>query len=164
MTHRMWTSVCLLAVFATLPILTRPSTVQAQTEPAKNDAVAELMKTVGMLSGLQLYQTYLNIGFIADGKAEGVYKVEDVTQLLASVTAPLTTVDKQLEKIAKLARTREDQEGFNKLRNIAGLLRTQGKALETFWTTGKESDGEKYETARKQAWKAINALLQLEKE
>src|SRR5262245_51906057 len=49
------------------------------------DGNAQLMETVGLLSGLYLYQAYLNIGLIADGKAEKIYDDKAVRSVLGTV-------------------------------------------------------------------------------
>jgi len=160
---------CLAVILAALACLPAPAAperaavAQESKEKAADEVVPQLMEAVGVLAGFQLYQTYLNIGFLADGKTEGVYKDSDVKQLLASIMKPLGKVDQQLEKVGKLAQTRADREAAAKLRKIAILLREQGKALETFWTSDKPADGMKYESTRKQAWTEISALLGLDK-
>ena len=143
----------------------RTRVARGQTVPESNDATGDanqkLIETVGLLAGLHLYQTYLNIGFVADGKAEGTYEEADARKLLASVMTPLDTVDKQLEKVGKLAPGKADQDAVAQLRKLAALLRQQGKELETFWNTDQESDGAKYEATRKRAWEGISKLLAL---
>ena len=134
---------------------------QERPDPTKEDN-AVLTETLGLIASLQLYQTYLNIGLLADAKAEGLYSVEDVAQLLGSAAGPLDKVDKQLEKVAKLKLTKEDSDAIARLRKIAGLLREQSKELAALWGSGKEENGKKYETARQSAWKELAALLELE--
>jgi hypothetical protein len=170
MIRRRWVFPCLLATVAVLLLLLGGAAVlRSQPEPAKRagsaeEAVPQLLETVGLLGGLQLYQTYLNIGFIADGRTEGLYKDKEIKQLLDSILTPLEKVDQQLEKVSKIAQAKEDQEAVARLRKIAALLRQQGKDLEKFWASNKEADGARYEATRKQAWKEISSLLGLEKE
>src|SRR6266498_178388 len=121
------------------------------------------MESVGLLGALQLYQTHLNIGFLADARAEGLYDEKSTQQLLDSIMTPLETVDKQLAKVQKLTQTKEDRDAIDKLKSIAVLLRQQGKGLETYWTLGKEADGARYEATRKKAWTEISSVLGLEK-
>lgn len=127
------------------------------------DARAELTETVGLLSGLYLYQTYLNIGLLADGKAEKVYDEKAARAVLATVLTPLEAVDKQLAKVKALAQTEADRQAAEKLRAALGLLRRQGQELIAFWDSGKAADGAKYEATRQEVWKQINALLGLDK-
>src|SRR5262245_64989258 len=56
---------------------TAPSAVVAA------DPRAQLTETVGLVSGLYLYQTYLTIGLLADGKAERVYDEKAARGVLA---------------------------------------------------------------------------------
>ena len=141
--------------------------VRGQATPPKKevaeDPVPPLLESVGLLGALQLYQTYLNIGFLADARAERLYDEKATQQLLDSIMTPLESVEKQLGKVQKWTRTKEDREAIDKLKNIAVLLRQQGKGLETFWNSGKEADGARYEATRKKAWAEINSVLVLEK-
>jgi len=130
--------------------------------PLTSEAAAVLTETVGLLSGLQLYQTYLNIGMLADIRAEGLYEAGELAYLLGSVVTPLEQVDKQLEKIAGLkGLSKDDAAALARMRKIVGLLQTQGKSLQAFWDTGVEDHGQKYEAARQAAWKEIDDLLGL---
>ena len=133
----------------------------AKAPPADDNAV--LTETVGLLAGLQLYQTYLNIGLLADARAEGLYEAPALTQLLGSVVTPLEKVEKQLEKVAKLKLSKEDEAAVARMQKIAGLLRQQGASLQSFWDTGGADHGKKYEEARQAAWKELSELLELEK-
>jgi hypothetical protein len=137
----------------------------AQAPPAKaplETPTSVLTETVGLLAGVQLYQTYLNIGLLADARAEGTYETADVELLLQSVYKPLVIVEKQLEKVGKLkGMTKEDTEALGQLTKIAGLLRQQGEELTAFWNSGEEAKGKKYEATRQKSWTEIEALLDL---
>ena len=121
-----------------------------------------LAETVGLIASLQLYQSYLTIGVLADARAEGLYEAAELTQLLGSVVGPLDKVEKQLEKVAALKLTKEDAAAIARMKKIAGLLRQQGKSLQTFWDTGVADHGKKYEEARQAAWKELSDLLDLD--
>ena len=137
-----------------------PAAAQTPAVPKPTEQnMQDLMETVGLLSTLHLYQTYLNIGFIADGRAEELYDDAESKQLLGSVLTPLEKVSAQLDKIGKLATTKDDREAVEKLKKIATLLKQQGKELQDFWVSGKEQDGEKYEATRKKAWEEIRVLV-----
>lgn len=135
-------------------------------DKGKKEAVADkdreqLLRTVGALSAGQLYQTYLNIGFMADGKAEGVYEEKDIQQIMGSVVSLMDTLDKELEKVAKLDLTKEDREAVDQFKKLSGLLRTQADELQAFWKTGDKDRGAKYEKVRQEAWQGISKLLDL---
>jgi hypothetical protein len=140
-----------------------PISPSLQTQPSTDSSTSVLTETIGLLAGLQLYQTYLNIGLLADAKAEGIYEAAELKQLLGSVVTPLDQVDKQLEKVAGLkGLSKDDTTAIARLRKIVGLLKTQGKSLQAFWDTGAEENGKKYEAARQAAWKELDDLLELD--
>jgi hypothetical protein len=126
------------------------------------DENAVLLETVGMLAGVQLYQTYLNVGMLADAYAEDVYETAEAKQLLGSVVGPLEKIEKQFDKVAALKLTKEDAAAVARMKKIAGLLRQQGKSLQAYWDAGAEDDKKKYEEARQAAWKELSDLLDLE--
>ncbi len=127
--------------------------------PAIADPRVELTETVGVLSGLYLYQTYLNINLLADAKADRRYDDEAARTVLNSVVGPLDVVDKQFSRIGALSQTDADREAAGKLRKIVGLLRRQGQELSRFWDTGRPADGGRYEAARQESWRQISAVL-----
>ena len=145
-----------------------PSAVGARDEqppaplPAKEERVL-LLQTVGLLSASQVYQAYLNIGFLADGKANSTYEEKDVRQIMESVSNLLSATDKQLEKVGRLEISRADREGLERVRKLSALVRQQGEELQAFWKTGDKERGAKYEKLRQEAWEGISALLNLEK-
>lgn len=158
----------LFAVQTTTQPPTQPTPLAENKQPAPGqsaltiEALPTLSETVGLLSGLQLYQTYLNIGMLADARAEGLYEASELAQLLGSVVVPLDTVDKQLAKVAALkGLSKEDATAITRMRKIAGLLKQQGKSLQAFWDTGVEDHGKKYEESRQAAWKELDELLEL---
>jgi hypothetical protein len=132
------------------------------TAGADKDGRQTLLEAVGALAGSQLYQTYLNIGFIADGRAEGTYDDGDAVQLLGSVLELLDALDKQLEKVGKLALDEEDRASMVEVRKLSGLLRRQGKELRAFWETDDKKEGDRYDKTRQEAWAGISKLLGIE--
>lgn len=155
-----------VAVVAAVGLLFAPWAVPSRAggDDAGKEASAEvLLETVGLVGGLQLYQTYLNIGFLADGRAEGTYEKKDVEQLLGSVIGPLEKVEVQLGRVKKAVAKKADRDAVEELLKVVALLRRQGKQLQAFWETGKSADGQRYETTRKETWKEISTLLKLEK-
>src|SRR5262245_53214784 len=63
---------------------TREASADKRPAPA-DDANAQLTEAVGLLSGLYLYQSYLNIGLLADGKAERLYDDKAARGVLESI-------------------------------------------------------------------------------
>ena|SRR5438128_8836190 len=127
------------------------------------DPRAHLTETVGLISGLYLYQTYLNIGLLADGRAERLYDDKAARSVLTSVVTPLDAVDKQLARLGAQLGTDADREAADYLRHIVGLLRRQGQQLVAFWDSGRPNDGARYEATRQEVWQHLYNLLRLDK-
>ncbi len=129
------------------------------TENSKDrDERRQLLETVGALTSAHCYQTYLNIGLIADGKAKGAYTVKDANQVLDSVLSLQSSIDRNLAAVAKLDLDKRDLESLDQMRDLSGLLRQQGKELKAFWDGGKEEDAARYDNARKDSWAAIGRI------
>lgn len=151
-----------LWLFPVLALLVATGSAQAQSLNAKpvEDEKNSMLETIGLLAGLNLYQTYLNIGFLADAKSEDLYGDEEVLVLLSSIQAPLEKVETQIGKLTKHPTlSQEDRDSLENIRKLTGLLREQGKELKAFWTNGKEDHAHKYDAARQEAWKGISKLL-----
>jgi hypothetical protein len=118
----------------------------------------QLLETVGALTTAHCYQTYLNIGLIADGKAKGTYTDKDAYKVLDSVLALLNSVDRKLATLGKIELDKQDRDSLEQMRDLADLLRQQGKELEAFWDSGKDQDAARYESVRKDSWAAIGKL------
>lgn len=129
---------------------------------AGKDERALLQQAVGLLSASQVYQAYLNVGFIADGKAAGYYAEKDAQQILDSVFNLLAASDKHLEKIGNLEITKADREGLTEIRRLSNLVRQQGTELQAFWKTGDKVRGARYEKLRQESWLGISKLLSLD--
>jgi hypothetical protein len=118
----------------------------------------QLLETIGTLTGAHCYQTYLNIGLIADGKAKGTYSEKDASKVLESVLSLHSSVDRNLSILAKMELDKQDRDNLEQMRDLSALLRQQGKELKAFWDGGKEEDATKYENARKDSWAAIGRI------
>ena len=155
-------------LLALLLIGSGPAWLSAQDKSTapKKEAVSDketlLLETLGALAGAQLYQSYLNIGFIADGRAEGTYEEKDIQQILSSVLTLMEALDKKLDQVGKLDLSKDDREGIAEIRKLSGLLRLQADELQAFWKTGDKARADKYEKTRKEAWAGISKLLGLE--
>src|SRR5207248_3878369 len=121
--------------------------------PKKAEAErAQLLETVGCLTAAHYFQTYLNIGFVAEGKARGTYTDKDARKVLDSVLSLLNSTDAKLEALGKIDLDKDDRERLEQMRAASALLRQQGKELQVYWETGKDENAAKYESLRKNAW------------
>jgi hypothetical protein len=136
----------------------KPAVVPSTSEKAKNPDRGRLLEAAGTLTAANCYQTYLNLGLIADGKAKGTYTRKDAYKILDSILALLDSVDGKLAGLAKIDLDKEDRQSLEQMRDLSALLRRQAKELEAFWDSGKEADQGRYESTRKDAWAAIGKL------
>jgi hypothetical protein len=140
-------------------------TPKASAGPNKGEAVKgaeehrQLLEILGALTSAHCYQTYLNIGLIADGKAKGTYSEKDAYKVLDSVLALLSSVDRKLAALDKIDLDKEDRASLEQMRMVSALLRKQGKELQTFWDTGRDEDAVQYESVRKDSWAALSKLM-----
>ena len=119
----------------------------------------QLLETIGVLTAAHCYQTYFNLGLLADGRAKGAYTDRDASRILDSVLSVLASVDQKLAALAKMELDKEDRASLDQMRELSALLRRQGKELESFWDNGREEDAVRYESVRKDSWAAISKLL-----
>ncbi|HEV2947962.1 MAG TPA: hypothetical protein VGX70_11325 [Gemmataceae bacterium] len=117
-----------------------------------------LLETVGALTAAHCYQTYINIGLIADGKTKGTYSNQDAHQVLDSILSLQSSIDRNLASLTKLDLDKRDLESLEQMRDLSALLRQQGKDLKAFWDSGKEEDAARYDDTRKDSWAAIGRL------
>jgi hypothetical protein len=118
----------------------------------------QLLETIGNFTTAHCYQTYLNLGLLADGKAKGVYRDSDAHKVLDSVLVLLNSLDRKLAAVGKIDLEKQDRESLDAMRDLAGLLRQQGKELAVFWDSGKDEDAARYESTRRDSWAAIGRL------
>ena len=118
-----------------------------------------LLQTIGALTAAHYFQTYLNIGFIADGKGHGIYSEKDARRVLQSVLTLLDSVDRRLETLNQVNLNKDDRESLEQMRAISALLRQQAKELQNYWERGQDEDLARYETVRKNSYAAISKLL-----
>lgn len=118
-----------------------------------------LLQTLAVLTVGQLYQSYLSIGLLADGKEGGAYQKTEAIQVLAEVTSTLTIVDRQLGKLLDMALEPEDRQDVRYIRQLNAQLQTQARELKAYWNNPDGEQQQKYQKAREAAWSAISRLL-----
>ena len=147
------------AADAAKPVAVATDATPGESQRKANEERGRLLETIGCLTSAHYFQTYLNIGFIADGKTRGTYSDKDARTVLDSVLSLLHSTDKKLESLAKVELEKEDRERLRELQTVSDLLRQQGKELQTYWDTGKDENAAKYESLRKNAWTTITRLM-----
>jgi hypothetical protein len=137
----------------------RPGAKAAQGKAARAAADRSSLQIIGSLTAAHYFQTYLNIGFLADGKDRGTYAAKDARQLLLTVLSVLDSVDRQLETLGKQGLDRDDRDSLEQMRAISALLRQEGKELQDYWDSRRVEDADRYESLRKHSYAAITRLL-----
>ncbi len=145
-----------------IPVVTPVSLSAApqQTSVAMTEAPDErVLSALGGLSAAHLYQTYLNIGMLADSVENEVYSPEEGLKLLDTVSAMIATVDAQMARLSSTNIKAEDKQALEQTRQLVALLRVQTTELRAYWQTGEKSHATKFQQTRETAWTGIKDLL-----
>jgi hypothetical protein len=140
----------------------RPTGSEPRQTTEDPELVGDLLDTVGRLCGAHLYQSYLNIGLLADSAARGVYELEDAKKWLDSVHGLLDTVEGQLTPLDKASLSDDDRKHLAKIREVSKIIRVQARELKTYWEAdegAKELHSKQYEKARDASWAALSELF-----
>ena len=140
---------------------TKPAPVADKTPPEVADLPDEVVGALGGLTASHLYQSYLNIGLLADAVEGEVYKPDEAKKSLARVAAMMATIDRVLERLAGQPLSDEEKKVLTEARRLSGLLRTQARELQGYWDTGAKEHATRFHQAREQAWEGIRTLLKL---
>jgi hypothetical protein len=138
-------------------------------EPAE-PAADRSLEAIGGLSAAHLYQTYLNLGMLADATDGDVYNESDAKNLLKTITVLMDKVDTQLGRVLESSTDPEDKKKLEQVRDLTKLLRVQAKELRAYWdtpekdTAGKKDHETKFHKAREEAWAGIKELLNIKDE
>src|SRR5262249_53509847 len=88
------------------PAAVVPTEPVVEPAPAKTNTERDhLLETIGSLTSAHYFQTYLNIGFVADGKAAGTYSEKDARRVLDSIMSLGNSLDRKLEGLDKIELT-----------------------------------------------------------
>jgi hypothetical protein len=163
-------------VFVAPPVptaLKTPATGDAldvKKSPASDPAIAasnrdsRLLESVGSLCAVQLYQSYLNVGLLADGVEHEAYSKADAAEILKTIVTLSQTVDGQLQKLADSGLEKDDQKALDRVRKASALVRTQAGHLQSFWTSGEKNHVDEYQRLRQQCWQELRSILGLPEE
>jgi hypothetical protein len=150
-----------------------PRRQQAKEPPAVGTRVARsaradkvdskpLLSALGSLTGAHLYQSYLNIGLLADGVEGEVYTPDQARKLLATVAGLMDAVERQLARLPSAGLGPAERRHIARTSDVLALLRTQAKELRAYWDSGKKEHAAAFHEARARAWSGIKDLLALE--
>lgn len=142
----------------------KPGDAAPAKKQARDSSRHVFLEATGTLCGAHLYQTYLNIGLLADGVESEAYTAEEAQETLVLVNELLDQVEGQLAKISRLPLDRDDETAIDQFRSVAVMLRIQAKLLNGYWETGELDQAKQYHETRKAAWKGIAKIMQLDAE
>src|SRR5262249_29533007 len=139
------------------PKLEKPP--EAKADPQRE----RLLAALGNLTGVHLYQAYLNIGLLADCTESEVYSAEEAQKWLDRTLAQLELVDKQLDALANADLDAEERQGIDRCRRTSALLGVQAMELREYWKKSDKEHAARYHKAREAAWASVSDVLQIPK-
>lgn len=147
----------------TLPLRQGPQPhVQSVPKAAALPPMPEVVvEALGGLTAAHLYQTYLNIGLLADAVEGEVYETAAAKKMLATVAGLTAAVEVQLAVMGKLPLKDDEKITVEQARQITTLLSAQARELRAYWDTGEKEHTARFHKARQEAWAGIKSLLNL---
>lgn len=137
------------------PPESRPDPVKAGEAGVQS---IRLLEALGGLTAVNLYQTYLSIGLLADGAESDVYSTPEAKQLMTTLMSFVETMDRQLARVGEQDLKPEDKKLLDRARQIAALYRVQAKELIAYWDTGDKEHTARFHKAREDAWLGLKDL------
>lgn len=120
------------------------------------------LETIGGLSAVHLYQSYLNIGLLADAVENETYTRAEAVNVMLTVMELVNMVEKQLGKLPAKGLTSEDEAALDAIQALTRDLRAQSSSLVSYWASGEAAHATRYQSAREQSWNALKEMMGLE--
>src|ERR1043165_3071665 len=113
-----------------------PGKASGQSGPGSEDKSQKLqrerlLESVGSISSIYLYQSYINIGLLADAAKNETYAKEQSTAVLSTIVSLVQTVDSQMQKLENVGLDAEEVDAVKQVRKISDLLISQANHLQT---------------------------------
>jgi hypothetical protein len=131
-------------------------TAEAEVPPVRPE---RFLETVGSLSAGHLYQSFLNIGLLADGVENETYTPEQAEKMLRTVLRLIDLQDHQLFMLKEAGLDAEDAQTADRIRSVADALRSLANTLQAYWETGDEADLQQYLAEREDVRAGLLDLL-----
>jgi len=119
----------------------------------------QLLEGLGGMSAAHLYQSFLNIGLLADGVENETYSPAEAEKMLSTVTGLMDLMDRNLQKLSESGLDAEDRRSVERIRGLSEKLRAQAAALRAYWASEGEAAAERYHRARDEAWAGLSELV-----
>ena len=117
---------------------------------------------VGILSATFLYQSYLNIGFLADLHAGGQYDEETALGHGETLVAVIAGARDELQAYRRYQVSEVDQQYIAELIKVVDVLLQECIALNEYMETGDPRAADRFNEMNELAQQAISQLLGLE--
>lgn len=117
------------------------------------------LEALGSMCAAHLYQSFLNIGLLADGVENEQLSLAEGEKTLANVVRFMGLVERQLDQIAMNGLDPNDRQTLLGIQGLAKVLRKQADALQAYWSTGAEDQAGRYHEARNQALAGLGEML-----
>ena len=134
-------------------------TSQPGTPPAIPDTVSE---AIGGLAASHLYQTYLNIGLLADSVEGEVYEKEEARRLLDTVAGLTSAVEQQLDRVGHQSLKDDEKKALNRPARSLPAFGHRCANCRNYWEEDDKDHVERFHKAREDSWKGIKALLNID--
>ena len=141
-------------------LLTGALFAQSDTDIQQGNIADQQM--IGVLSASYLYQSYLNIGLLADATAGGVYEIQEALAQCESLLTVIGGVRDEMLAYSKQIKSESDRLYVESLVKVADLLIQEGSALLRFYETNDETYAEEFMKFNELAQQAVSQLLGME--
>lgn len=120
-----------------------------------------LLESVGSVSAIQLYQSYLNVGLLADAVRNQSYTKEEAADILNTIVPLMQTVDAQMRKLEDIDLDQDEAAAVKEVRRISGMISLQAEHLKAYWKTGDKTSLESFQGVRRESWVELRTILGL---
>lgn len=146
-------TICLLACLAFTNNLNAQTSSKGKTEA---------LETLGAVSAMMMYNTYITVGAISDGY-DKMYTKEKATTLLTEQVNGMDVIKNSLTKLLNsgFLESEDDKAYVRKAISCTEYLKKEAKGMINYMESNKKSDIEAYDDARNNAWKLIADMLGL---
>jgi len=152
-------------IFMPVGSLSAQENANSSLSPAEKAAIQEReslhLTTIGAFSAGFALQSYGYIGVLADALSKGVYAPDLVISMLGETTGYLRNISAQLKKYQDTPGlvVAGDRKFIASMMEIVNQLIAEAEALSSFARTKNANDLQKFEEARKNAWKNIRTTF-----
>ena len=124
----------------------------------------KLFYGVGHFGSAMLYQSFINIGVIADGYAKKIYPAEQAKAILQTSTHFLTLSENVLKELSAFSISETDRKTLTDMRDIVNDLRQEADHFMKYLTSKKDEDVKNFDSFRVSAWGKIRKMMDIKED